>query len=104
MLRQAASGFVYWPLMCMVIGPQPHMAHAQDGQGGFAAQRQVTLHTRVKLMRPSSEMTPPLLGKDRPTKHLVVAMQMADDHLQHILWEGCQTSPAMRTKRWHGRS
>ena len=32
----------------MVIGPHPHMAHAQDGQGSFAAQRQVTLHTRAQ--------------------------------------------------------
>ncbi len=61
LLRQAANCLVKMPLALMVIGPDPHTAHAQGGQGGLAAQRQVNLHTSVNLMRPSSEMTAHLL-------------------------------------------
>ena len=45
----------------VLIGPQPHMTHAQDGQGGFATQRQVTLRSSADLMRPSLKMAALLL-------------------------------------------
>ena len=38
----------------------------------------------------------PIMG-DRQTTHLVVAIQMIDDHLQHLVWKGRNWCPAMRT-------
>ena len=46
LLRQAASG-IEQPLAPERIKIHSHMARAQDGQQGFAAQRQVSLHAKA---------------------------------------------------------
>ena len=52
LLLQAAGDLEWKPPAFILLDPYRHMAHAQDGQRRFAAQRQVTLRTQKTLICP----------------------------------------------------